>query len=199
MYSIGSNGDFSFEESIERFVGKGVCEIHTFDPEPKHADSAPNFVHYHAWGLKPSYEPPANAVLKMTSTFEMLGVFKTMQETVKELGHDKNRRIVDLFKIDCEGCEWISYKDWIGKDAADIDIRQILIELHEHPDVGYEFFESLLREGYVLFHKEPNAFAPQHNGFGVEHSFLKLSKDFRQIDDRDLIPSRKGNAKRRIA
>jgi hypothetical protein len=190
VYSIGSNGDFSFEESIEQFVGEGVCEIHTFDPEPKYADRAPDFVHYHAWGLKASYPPPANAVLQMTSMFELQGDFKTMQETTRLLGHDKkkNGRVVDLFKIDCEGCEWISYRDWIGDDAS-VDIRQILIELHEHPDVGYEFFNSLLREGYVLFHKEPNPFAPRHNGFGVEHSFLKLRKDFRPIEG-DLVPPR---------
>lgn len=33
--------------------------------------------------------------------------FKTLQETMKELGHVGRR--IDLFKIDCKGCEWTTY------------------------------------------------------------------------------------------
>jgi hypothetical protein len=51
--------------------------------------------------------------------------FQTMEETVRKLGHAG--RTIDLFKIDCEGCEWYTYKDWF---QAGVDIRQVLVEVH---------------------------------------------------------------------
>mmetsp|Transcript_75631 Transcript_75631/g.210096 ORF Transcript_75631/g.210096 Transcript_75631/m.210096 type:complete len:107 (-) Transcript_75631:48-368(-) len=43
------------------------------------------------------------------------------------LGHDASRTI-DLLKIDCEGCELSTLRDW-----THLDIRQILIEVHGVP------------------------------------------------------------------
>ena len=54
------------------------------------------------------------------------GKYMSMQETVKELGHEN--RVIDILKIDCEGCEWFTYKDWL-----EFDIRQILVETHNAP------------------------------------------------------------------
>lgn len=31
IYSVGSCGDFSFEEALQNLLGKDTCEIHTFD------------------------------------------------------------------------------------------------------------------------------------------------------------------------
>ena len=32
IYSIGSNGDFSFEQGLQNEVGENVCEFHIIDP-----------------------------------------------------------------------------------------------------------------------------------------------------------------------
>jgi hypothetical protein len=70
--------------------------------------------------------------------------FKTFQETIVELGHEGGP--IDIFKIDCEGCEWSTYKDWLGAD-----LRQILIEVHKVPKIAQSFFSDLQRAGYVTF------------------------------------------------
>jgi hypothetical protein len=50
----------------------------------------------------------------------------TFQETQKELGHEG--RTIEVFKIDCEKCEWSNYKDRVSAI-----IRQILVENHGVP------------------------------------------------------------------
>ena len=109
VYSVGSNGDASFEAAILQDVSD-KCEIHVFDfgsyaasvkQQTKHS---PN-VYYHEWGI---------------SDFTG-GVFKTLQDTVQELGHVG--RTIDIFKIDCEGCELDTFSSWF---QADVTLKQIL-------------------------------------------------------------------------
>ncbi|CAJ1933666.1 unnamed protein product [Cylindrotheca closterium] len=88
---------------------------------------------------------------------------------MKELGHAN--RTIDLFKIDCEWCEWFTYEQWLNQD-----IRQILVETHNAPMPNVQdFFYKLHDAGFVIFNKEANY---QNGGGGVEYGFLKLSTDF---------------------
>ena len=172
IYSIGSEGDFAFEEGIYKMLGN-ACEIHTFD-FTDYSDKIPTGlpVHFHAWGLKPSYIETMGAShgeFGQKTTSDTGGVFKTLQQTVNELGHAGMP--IDLFKIDCEGCEWSTYKDWL-----EVDIRQILLEVHYVPEVAPHFFEDTQKSGYVVFHKEPNIMFA--GGECVEYSFLKLHKAY---------------------
>jgi hypothetical protein len=41
-------------------------------------------------------------------------VTHSIPEFQKLLRHEG--RTIDILKIDCEGCEWTSYKDWINTD-----------------------------------------------------------------------------------
>jgi len=105
------------------------------------------------------------------------GGFKTIQETLKDLGHEE--RIIDVFKIDCEGCEWSTYMDWIDKG-----FRQIIVENHGVPTPSgnqsnklwfqkplnvSEYYGEFKRHGYALFNRD-------FHGRAVDLSFIKLDK-----------------------
>ena len=171
VYSIGSNNDFSFETAVHDHISE-KCEIHTFDPTVGASPTEkPDFVDFHPWGLGSSDE-------------DGKVVLKTMPTLVKDLGHE-NRQI-DIFKIDCEGCEWTTYKDWFG---SGVNIKQVQVELHygtleddryahlEHPGpVAHNFFLHLESLGYVIFHKEPNTLGCKGNC--IEFSLIKMEKSF---------------------
>lgn len=179
IYSVGSEGDFRFELGIQDLL-PGACEIHTFDfTDFSHKVPPGRNIHFHNWGLKPSYQET-----KGTSRFHYPwqwfgqfshanGNFKTFEETKKALGHEGWP--IDVFKIDCEGCEWGTYKDWINAD-----IRQLLVEVHMVPEVANDFFTHLQLAGYVTFHKEPNI--QYGGGIALEYSMIKLSTEY--VEDR---------------
>lgn len=177
IYSIGSHGQFHFEYGLHKLFQR-KCEIHVFDPNPKYArpsDMESKNITYHPWGIKSSYVP-----FIPRKDF----VFRTIPDIVHELGHVGRR--IDIFKIDCEGCEWTSYKDWILNKSNGIDVRQILIEVH--PDMApnktnessvVALFSDLFQAGFVPFSKEanthPNAKPPLTL---FEFSFIRLSPTF---------------------
>jgi len=177
VYSVGSDGDFSFEEAIRDKIS-AQCEVHTFDPNPVsfyngENASPPDFVSYHAYPVGHD----------MGSRLESRGqesLGKSIPTIIRELGHEG--RTIDLFKIDCEGCEFETYESLFG---SDINIQQILIELHwNHCDRDmvrkvHKFFEHLQKHGYVAFHKEPNnVWNPEAPGANVEYSFIRLGSNF---------------------
>lgn len=180
VYSVGCAGDFKFEDAVWKMHNNG-CEIHVFDPadwtRPNDADE--KNIHYHAWGLSSSYDNESKSIVWPKGR---RGGFKTFAETLKILGHEG--RVIDLFKIDCEGCEWSSYKDWI-----DYGFRQILIEVHgvprpegdkkarwyQKPMNVMEYFKDFSDNGYALYSKE-------YAGLCLELSFIKLHADFWKKD-----------------
>ena len=190
IYSIGSRGIYHFEDGMVSVLeandprrkmnakeGRETskyppnCEIHVFDPSPEFAranDVERNNIHYHAIGLKSSYVP------FQFGPFPTSYEFLTLPEIRQRLGHE-NRRI-DIFKIDCEGCEWSTYQDWLHPD---IDIRQILIETHSIPIKPDLFFDRFLDMGFVPFSKEANTHpgAKPHGTF-FEWGFIKLHTNF---------------------
>ncbi|KAL3921535.1 MAG: hypothetical protein SGARI_006659, partial [Bacillariaceae sp.] len=194
VYSIGSNGDTSFEQAVLDEIGPH-CEIHTFDPGDFGAAVNKTGAIYHPWGLGketmmtiPNASaplPPLAANVNITNLsprqqeiqrrqrkmyrlqhrLRQPQQFKTLRDMVRELGHDG--RTIDIFKIDCEGCEWETYEQWF---QAGVQTRQILIEIHaagelskNFPDhrvmkqpVTMDFFDFVYKQGYVITHKEVN-------------------------------------------
>jgi hypothetical protein len=178
IYSVGSAGDFSFEDDIAR-MHNNKCEIHIFDPADwsRKGDETMKNIHYHAWGMKSTYDNSPSVVWPRGRK----GGFKTFQDTMALLGHSDNRTI-DLLKIDCEGCEFSTLRDWIN-----LDIRQILIEIHGVPtpkgtpnqrwyqkplDIHSEYFKAFSDNGYALYSKDAV------NDLATELSFIKLHKNF---------------------
>jgi len=161
VYSVGSHGQFDFEQSLKDSISP-ECEIHIFDPAPIGTWHVPANMSYHPFPLG-------------TGVDMVQGVrTKSFGEIVQELGHAG--RTIDIFKIDCEGCEWETYKQWL---ASGVEIRQILVELHWQHDArkANQFYKFLYERGYVVFNKEPNTLGC--SGECVEYSFLKLDPAFR--------------------
>ena len=181
VYSVGSAGNFKFETSILKEIGHN-CEIHTFDPEIKgkrFGHLAPEGVNYHNWGFTSDnntgkqQEQAQQLMNKPQQNQTSSGIYKTMKDTIKELGHEG--RVIDIFKIDCEGCEWKTFHGWFDAGAT---LQQILVEVHRTPkNKVHDFFLGMQKAGYVTFHKEANLFT---GGKCVEYAFLKMKDSFFQ-------------------
>jgi Methyltransferase domain len=154
-----------------------VCEIHIFDPKDYSKRSLRGRgMHFHAWGLTSSYSTNYNGTEKAP------GNYLSLPETMERLGHVG--RVIDIFKIDCEGCEWFVFKDLLGTSikSHNIDVRQILVETHELPAEGgdvtpLDYFDAFAQSGFALFSKEVNIH-PAANNRCVEWSYVKLHQDF---------------------
>ena len=168
VYSVGSNNDFSFEESVLKDIGPH-CEIHTFD-----------FGNFKEGAAKVGYRLH-NGVNKTAVNYHQYGLgldqppkYKSLQTVVKEQGHEN--RVIDIFKIDCEGCEWETAKHWF---EADVTLRQIQVELHKsNMETTPQFFDMMYDNDYVITHKEANIEWTNAQGTCIEYAFLKLSPDF---------------------
>ncbi len=159
IYSVGSNGQYDFEEAVHKEISS-ACEIHTIDKNDWNhygRGPPPSFVTYHKFTMG---VPPAAT---------------SLSTIVHELGHES--RTIDIFKIDCEGCEWDTFRSWFGQGVY---IRQILVELHGTGHVNgsnaHDFFNFLFNLGYVIFSKEPNTLGC--GGSCIEYGFLKMSPGF---------------------
>lgn len=160
LYSIGSNGNYQWEDGMYEETD-GLCEIHVFDYSQNYTrrKNKDMNIYFHQWGLRGSGQ------------LDRGGIWKTMPQIIRELGHES--RTIDVLKIDCEGCEWDSFQDWI-----DLDIRQILIETHSLPQnksLGLKFFDAFIQNHFAMFSKEVN---PWGGGQHVEFSYIKLHPDF---------------------
>ena len=165
VYSIGSNNHFDFEQAVFEEVSSD-CEIHVFDHTVNTLQllskvRKPWNVYFHHYGLAAVTE----------------GKMKSLSDIVQTLGHVG--RTIDVFKVDCEGCEWSTYKSWF---QARVWISQILIEVHQGTNssiipqspTAKQFFTRMHEEGFRIFHKEPNT---QYSGLEdlcVEFAFVRL-------------------------
>lgn len=99
VYSIGSNGNVQFEKAVKDQISQG-CEIHTFDligSNKRHGNFAKalaGVATFHRWGLGTEEQAQKNP-----------SQFKTLSQTVKELGHEGRR--IDIFKIGTYLCSTV--------------------------------------------------------------------------------------------
>jgi hypothetical protein len=153
---------------MQREVGEGVCEFHIFDmgnyesKVPKELKRA----HYHRWGLA-KQDPKVDKPKPEQKFYGLL-------DTIKLLGHDK-LDVIDVFKIDCEKCEWKTYMDWVAEGIP--LLHQIQVEVHKAPgQTAIDFFDFFERAGYLRFHKEANI--QFNDGSCVEYAFVKVEEKF---------------------
>jgi hypothetical protein len=166
IYSIGCNGIFTFEEAILEIMP--FCEIVLVDPHDYSADipaAIKDRVTYHTNALDASARKFQQQ--KFNNAI-------SLPELMEKNGH--TNRTVDIFKIDCEGCEWAAYHDLLKTD-----LRQILVEVHRWTlPQSPLFFQAMYDHGYAIFHKESNTFGCSGNC--LEYSFIKLGKSYQTVD-----------------
>ena len=206
IYSVGSNGKVEFEQGIKEEIHQD-CEIHTFDLVHHNKrngmfEVALNGINatFHHWGFGTQQQSLDSK--KRGKGYQ----FKTLKQTMIELGHEN--RTIDIFKIDCEWCEWSTFPQWIGlgddDDSAvsDVDIanmvntKDLFDTMQKKKDKND--FNIDIRQILIETHNSPmpnirNLFYALHD-YGyvifnkeanylnqaecVEYGFLKLSPDF---------------------
>ena len=177
IYSIGSNNEFSFEQAMHEHIHKD-CDIHIFDfgNYAEGAKKAGGKLAYHQQGLSATDSSGKNG-----------DVFKSLDTVFKELGHQNT--VIDIFKIDCEGCEFETVKSWFeAAKRHNVILRQIQVEIHNNPiEETFTFFDIMYENGYVIFHKELNIPAAYNKVAAIEYAFLKLDPQFT-----NAVPRKKG-------
>ena len=175
IYSVGSNGDFSFESSMKYVMPH--CEIHTFDSNYYKCPEQICFFHQMTFG---------NGTHPKDS--------KTWEKVVQSLNHGD--RSIDILKIDIEGAEYDFFPSMLNSAKLSLP-RQVLVELHPRDgnDI-HKFFEELRASNYVIFNKEPNLIAgPAY----FEYTFLRLNPSFFRQSSYDLAIRQTGFALKRIS
>ena len=123
VYSFGCFGNIVFEKAVKEEIGSH-CEIHTFDIVAQRAGmnyssllEAIN-VTFHHWGIGTPEQAEESARNPDRPPMH------TLEQTMEMLNH--TGRTIDIFKIDCEGCEWIVYPQLLQSPSL---LRQILVEV----------------------------------------------------------------------
>lgn len=178
IYSVGSNNEIDFEVAVANIMGAGNCEVHTFDPTV-HSDTfvGHHVAKFHEWGFgKDGLEKVINHRRGKFNFTEM-----SLVTAMKKLDHYGKRKI-DIFKIDCEGCEFLAMREaFEAISRGEIQVDQVQIEIHggNNPVGTFPLLKQMMEAadaaGMRVFHKEPNSWGC--NGYAcVEYAFV--SKEF---------------------
>jgi hypothetical protein len=154
VLSVGSNNDFGFETALARYG----CSIHVFDHTVKNP-TPPTHVRFHSFGIG----------------VRSGGQIKTLREIV---ALTKAPGIIDIFKIDCEFCEYDVFDDEPTLQLLQTSVRQLLVEIHFRSDAtSVRLFEKLTNAGFRAFSKEANIIACDGSCAGecIEYSFLNMN------------------------
>jgi FkbM family methyltransferase len=181
IYSFGIGEDMSFDEEL---LEKFNCNIFAFDPTPKCIKwiSEKNFIHskfnFYPFGIdnvsgivefllpKNDSFVSGSAILNsnVDSNKKILVKMKNLSDITLDLNHKK----IDVLKMDIEGSEYKLIENIL---MSNIEIKQILIEIHERFfDNGISLTKNLLnildKNGYKLFGVSPSM---------EELSFVKIN------------------------
>jgi hypothetical protein len=165
IYSLGSNGEFSFENETKRYLPH--CDIHTFDLKEFNCT---NLCTFHK--------------VKIGDGFNGT---KTLRMIMSDLEH--SGRILDILKIDIEGGEYEFFDDLFNTtDYISENIRQILVEIHLSRIISivnnvtiydynkiHHLFQLFHDNHFVIFHKEVNLYNPYR---AFEFSLIRLNEKF---------------------
>lgn len=170
IYSLGSNGEFSFENETKRYLPE--CDIHTFDMKEFNCT---NLCTFHKVKIGTSSDGA-----------------KTLRMIMSDLKH--TGRFIDILKIDVEGSEYEFFDDLFNaNNHLSENIRQILVEIHlsklirKVNNITVHDYEKIHRlfhlfheKHFVIFHKEVNLYSPY---YAFEFSFIRLNEKFFLVGD----------------
>lgn len=149
VFSVGSNGEFDFEEGIAKTLP--ACKIHTFDPtfipDPPAQDTISRLkISYHTTGVSDKY------VEKFYK-----GDVKPLTQIVSELKVTH----LPVLKIDCEFCEHDAFLNDIfpAMKAGKLSIDLVLVEIHvprEKPEMLAKWLAAADEVGLRLYFFEFN-------------------------------------------
>jgi hypothetical protein len=154
IYSVGSNNQIDFEVAIRKFIGN--CEVHTFDPTVKpETYVGKNYSIFHDWGFG---EDSKNFSINHKTRGPFEWTTMSLKTAMQKLGH--TNRTIDIFKMDCEGCEYkVLLKAFEEIARGEYKINQVQVELHKGGNpfaVMKTVIEAADRANMRLFHKERN-------------------------------------------
>ena len=154
IYSVGSNGEFSFEIEMKNLLPH--CQIHTFDSKPYTCPA--NVCTFHQITFGDGITPPNS---------------KTWSTVIHELHHES--RSIDVLKIDIEGGEY-TFFPLLWNSTKSAHPQQILVEVHPTNVTRiHRFFNQFRSNDYVIVSKENNIIA---GPYFFEYAFLKLNPLF---------------------
>lgn len=182
VYGIGIATDSAFEQQMQALG----CETHAFDCtiSPKSKAVANQKFTFHNWciGEKQGVHMSGTTYVQ-TDEDEAKLHFKTLSQTMKELGHSH----IDLLKFDIEGFEWQLFETQILNN--EMPPEQLAFELHtEKANPVYvppgnvkgkgfvqvnRLFKSLFDKGYRVTSKELNDGDPEC----AEFVAIKVDRD----------------------
>ncbi|CAF0782653.1 unnamed protein product [Rotaria sp. Silwood1] len=160
IYSLGSDGDFQFEETVHKRLPH--CSIHTIDM--RYFECPKNVCKFHQIKL-------GDGQNKTT----------TLRQLMTELNQTNFE--IDILKVDIEYGEYILFHKFFSNNILNqsfkpVYIRQILIEVHLDRDRIIEtnaLFYLFNSQNYVIYHRELNPGFPY---YACEYGLLKLNRKF---------------------
>jgi len=177
IYSVGSNNEIDFEVAVTSTMGAGNCEVHTFDPTVRPDTFVGNdYATFHDWGFgEDGVKKDVNHGQRGHFNFTEMSLVTAM----KKLDHYGKRKI-DIFKIDCEGCEFVAMTEaFQAISRGEIQVDQVQIEIHAPRDGYFPLIKRMMEAADAanmrVFHKEGNSWGC--SGWKcVEYAFV--SKEF---------------------
>jgi hypothetical protein len=159
VYSLGSNNNFEFEESI---LSETRCTVHTFDCTSSPPQKKNVRLHYHEICLG-EYSPLQNYIYPKTEKVnhnrsEPQRTYLKFDQILKMKNHTR----LDVLKMDIEGGEYSVFTDILGNFSRSDLPYQISFESHfwnhdiYHAILHISLFSQLWRSGYRLLQHELN-------------------------------------------
>lgn len=153
IYSLGINGDISFDVDVQNFSNK-TCRIYGYDKNDQ-------------LFIMPQYE-------RINGKIEILKIAKSTNPSLGEyslgdLLKRNNDSTAEILKIDVEGAEYEALIPFLQRHR----VCQLLIEIHWPKHKHLQLVQQIASLNYALFSLEPNPFCDDINPC-CEYSFIHL-------------------------